>query len=1292
MADALALADGRVRLTIENRDLGTAVVEHIAVDWPGITTLPEPGHPNGFRRRRGQLQSANLLVDGKRLQALAVATLLPEHLTRIRLAFEKGRMIVAGGVSAAGRDADFKARIRLSAGVGRRLRIAIEDIRVQGVPPIPLSAIGAAVLAAFGKQLQADRMSDDEIDLDILRPALDELLVADGWRLPASTHLRLNSAVVSLRGLELAWREEPHPVATGQPPAMERTSQGYEPPVAALKRSVDEAPRGPERAVVAQKLAAACERANDEEGAVAALQVCIENAGPGPLVGTAWRRLVELYARRGDPHAAARALISSADDTRTGASEPERAAALIAAAEIPRKRLALPGDAGMLLERAIALDPTSVEALGALESLTTETGNFQRLADVLERKLELAARGPVEQQEILTRLIQIYSGPVSRPDRARLLRERMALIDLETTPMVPIPPPETRVGVPPVPEARPGTTKIVARHPALKEEAAPIEPAPEVESSQVVETAPLPPAHAHPPPPPPPPPPPVADAAAAVPEPVTAPEPASGSISEAAAAAPHPPAPAATEANEQAAVHAAAGETAEAGGDLEKAEQAYWRAASIEAEPALRANYLVAHARVLLARGDVQMARGQLESARERAPSHAGATALLAELNYRTQDWAGARELYGVLETVPATSDVLPREVLVHRRAILADRDGDAAEAEALYRELAILNPQHIGARKALAELARARGDFPDAVQRLEEVLRLMPADASGDLLDVRQRLGTMHAELGEWEAARHFLELVLAQDPARAPALELLLETYDHLEMPAEAAKVCARLARLYFEPSRRAAALYRQAEILRDQLGNPAAALDAYLRSSDLDPRFVPSRLRLVDHFWNVGDLDVVAELANDLHAIPISSDSDPDLIARLAIATTTLRGGAKSRYPFTDALGQAGVRALVEAAAHQEQIEGRGIEALDSMLTRARIWAGADGEETLYATMIDMTREDPGQPGAAAALGRFAETGGRLALANAAYGIAAFVVPGCPAAKHIPSLPSPGQVTLEAVAIGGPADHPSFEGPARRALAGLAAALLGYGTDAPAPKPTEGSGLPPTRATELRRIGDLIGAPPFIVVRDAGEAKAGDERRRLRVIPTQPAGLLIAAAAASLSEKSWSFVAGRALETLRSGLRTSGLAGAQALARLLEGARAVLADAEVDEPQARAVADWLRTPDATLLLGPADARAAILVDVETALAALPDWQAFARGAQHTRNRIGMLACGSPADALNVLKIEERAVPGRADTDTPEGRQAFLRTAVANELIGFMLSPVYEASFAPDPEEEPS
>src|SRR6185503_4917996 len=144
------------------------------------------------------------------------------------------------------------------------------------------------------------------------------------------------------------------------------------------------------------------------------------------------------------------------------------------------------------------------------------------------------------------------------------------------------------------------------------------------------------------------------------------------------AAAPHElptaaPAEPAAAPTEQAAAHAAAGKSAEAGGDLERAEQAYWRAASIEAEPTLRANYLVAHARLLVARGDVDTARGQLESARERAPAHAGACALLADICYRTQDWARARDLYTLLETAPETGDVIPRELLVQRRAVLAD-------------------------------------------------------------------------------------------------------------------------------------------------------------------------------------------------------------------------------------------------------------------------------------------------------------------------------------------------------------------------------------------------------------------------------------------------------------------------------------------------------------------------------------------------------------------------------------------------------------------------------------------
>jgi hypothetical protein len=175
------------------------------------------------------------------------------------------------------------------------------------------------------------------------------------------------------------------------------------------------------------------------------------------------------------------------------------------------------------------------------------------------------------------------------------------------------------------------------------------------------------------------------------------------------------------------------------------------------------------------------------------------------------------------------------------------------------------------------------------------------------------------------------------------------------------------------------------------------------------------------------------------------------------------------------------------------------------------------------------------------------------------------------------------------------------------------------------------------------------------------------------------------MIAASAAALTEGAWSFVAGRALETLRSGLRTAGLAGAEALARLLEGARAVLADATIDDPHASAIADWLRQPGSALSLMSAESRAEIRADVEAALAALPDWPTFVRGAQHTRNRIGLLACTRPSDALAVLKGEIRG----HDIHTADARRAFLRGGPAAELVRFMLSPAYEAAFAPDAQE---
>ncbi|HVZ70817.1 MAG TPA: hypothetical protein VHJ20_00450, partial [Polyangia bacterium] len=198
----------------------------------------------------------------------------------------------------------------------------------------------------------------------------------------------------------------------------------------ALRRALGRTePADPQRAEIARRLAAVCEKQGDDEGALVALRELLASAAPSHAVAPAWRRVVELHARRGDPQAAARALIASADDARAGSSDEERGAALTAAAEILRKRLGLAGDAVMLLERAIALAPRAAATLDALQTIALEAGDWERLSDVLERKIDAVARGPVEQKDLLVQLAEVYDRQLQRPDRARETHERALRLD-----------------------------------------------------------------------------------------------------------------------------------------------------------------------------------------------------------------------------------------------------------------------------------------------------------------------------------------------------------------------------------------------------------------------------------------------------------------------------------------------------------------------------------------------------------------------------------------------------------------------------------------------------------------------------------------------------------------------------------------------------------------------------------------------------------------------------------------------------------------------------------------------
>jgi Tfp pilus assembly protein PilF len=1270
----------------------------------------------------------------------------------------------------------------------------------------------------------------------------------------------------------------------------------------ALRRALEMAPpHAAGRAELTRRLAGVCDRLGDDEGALAALRQFLEVAPAGPAVAPAWRRVVELHARRGDPQAAARALIASADDTRTGSTDDERAAALTAGAEILRKRLGLPEDAVMLLERAIALAPRSVETLDALQATAVESSNWERLADVLERKVDAVARGPVEQKELLVQLAEVYDRQLQKPGRARDTHERALQIDSRFQPSLiwlardawvrgdaasaielygrlaatesdtPAPSVELRaethvrlgvlarragddgtaereaeralavapsnpaaldllidlleaqgrhgelgdalarriatdlgaaaradlarrrahaleragrvveaaalwrglvehdvaalpalrrladalraaddratlfavleplgealsvtgdlagadqilsarvqlapddatagaiateqarlrllspdgaaaalealrtVGPAALPEeglvlradlgerhgladdALPALAELLARARAARQSGAVQEyeariaelraqqeaalPRTTAELEQVLATNPTDPGAAEE----------LAVLYAQIPDARERAEALSGLLRRALGLSP----------DRRKAIYAVLGESAEASGDLERAEQAYWRAATIEAEPAMRANYLVSHARVLLARGEVQTAMSELEEAIARVPHHAGALALLADLTFRTQDWTRARQLYAELEVAPDAALAIPRETLVHRRAVLADAQGDSADAEAFYRELAILNPRHVEARRALAEIALHRGDFGAAAVRLEEVLRLLPSNAVAELIEARQRLGAVYVQIGDWGSARYTLELVLAQDPSRQMALELLVEVYERLGLFREAAQSCVRLARLNFDPTRRAAILYRQGEILRAHLGDDEAAFDAYLKSSDLDPRYVPTMVRLVPYFWAEGDFASLGDIAAGLEATSFSPDDDLELAVELALGAALARPGRGTRWSLRGRPFDASVaaRALARLGANGSLPR----DTLDTVLDGVLEWAGpAPADAPLVPALAELVAQDPSRSAALRALARQADRTGAKALARAAFTLLVFTDPiDAAAVERLRALGAAGAATNDDLRVHGPAEHPDAAGPLRRVLAALATPLLALGDD---PWIVAGA-LPAARAEDVRKVAARLGAPALAGVLEKSDAVA------IKVVASagKPAQLRVTSAAATLPDAAWTFLLARALEDARAGLSGLRRLGPSERMQALAGAQAALLGETPDGDRARAAARLVN--DAMAALPPGDARARLVADLRQVLSSAPDWDGFARAAAHTANRVGLLACGDASAALSMLAREDAALAKGNDADA---RRAFLRTPAARELVRFMLSPAYVA-----------
>ena len=774
----------------------------------------------------------------------------------------------------------------------------------------------------------------------------------------------------------------------------------------------------------------------------------------------------------------------------------------------------------------------------------------------------------------------------------------------------------------------------------------------------------------------------------------------------------------------RAAAYADFGRTAESNGDPEVAEEAYWQGMQVEGlPPRQKADFVLAHARLLLARGHHEAAAEDLRAALDIAPDHEEALAALADLEFQRNDWDQARAHYAELARREVAASVVPRPTLLHRRAVLAAAAGDGTTAETLCQELVSLDPTHTDAHRALGEFAFQRGDLSGASRHLDELLRLLPPDAVDGLLEARQRLAEIHVARQDWSAAREELELILAQEPGRVAALEPLVTTYENLELFEEAATACARLSRFHAEPARRAQALFKQGEILYESLGDEGRAFDAFLRSSDLDPTYAPTALRLVTGFWRRGQLADVAEVGADLARAGALGAQSAMMRLRCALATALSRRDPAAGRALAD-LGDiveapdSIASVLAEAAARQADRPPSDLEpAVAVIASAAPPDLAAASLVAVERSLETLVQDDPAATGAARALGWMCERRGELSRARTFYGLAAFVEEETSTARHLAELGAEPPASPRAFALAGPFDHPGASATVgalaslRRALGMLAHGLAGFGDfEGGAEASTAGdlagadqAALDPGRRETLAAIARAMGAPELVFqVTTPAEAPATagapapSTALDVAAVPTRPATVRIPSPLLARPEEELLFLAGRAIDRVRSGLALveavgSGAAGDTAaevaanVASLLQGVSAALGGSPTPESAlGSAAAAAMDEPErTTAVVEYSTAAGATLDDLQAAVEALPQWDAFREAAARAADRFGLLASGSPLHALRALQASDASAGGATDVSDGlterERRVAFLWTPAARELVTFLLSATY-------------
>jgi tetratricopeptide (TPR) repeat protein len=280
-------------------------------------------------------------------------------------------------------------------------------------------------------------------------------------------------------------------------------------------------------------------------------------------------------------------------------------------------------------------------------------------------------------------------------------------------------------------------------------------------------------------------------------------------------------------------------------------------------------------------------ARGFAEALLKELPGDPEAQSVLEQLLTQAQAWPALTAL--LAERAHRTEDAAERGKQLFRIAqIEEERSGDGEAAARTLREIVALDGHSELAHRALRSLARIleqRQDWPGLITALRRELDLRPAEDHDDILlriaEIEER------KVGDLGAAFGTLETILASNPYSQVAVAglerlreagfprkveiatLSLPLYERSDNPARLAGALEVLV-AGGAPAERAERLQRLVALYGGPLGDPRAAYRCALLIFDAAPGDRGNRELLTRFAGEVGQPEVVADLAAHLRGV--------------------------------------------------------------------------------------------------------------------------------------------------------------------------------------------------------------------------------------------------------------------------------------------------------------------------------------------------------------------------------------------------------------------------------------